>query len=349
MIPLIVSISIFFDFLYKLPLNLLFFDFTLISIILIQRFYLGTIKINKNLFLLLLSLFILNILKLLLFKQTDFFSEIRLILIIFDGIVLSLILKKEDFLRLLSYISFFFFFIFIIETQFVSQSIFIPQSNKQLVATFPSVILLYFFLKEKKGFLSLLIFIFVIFIGFNYSSRILILISTTLFIVHYFKNKFLLFLIVCIGIYLVNILSEYILISDYSNIVRYSFFESLFVNFDIFELMIGMGFENYRDATYELFMSKDELIEGRSYNLLYIDGGNPHFILIEIIVYFGLIGFGLISYVFLNLIDIRNFKTFIILFVMSISFLTSNTGFERIYLSMIISLILIFYPRKIVN
>ena len=245
--------SILLDFIFILPLNLLFFDFALIIIALFQ-IILSRFKLSNDFILLLIVLIFLNILKFLFFNQTDFFSEIRILLIFFDAYVLSLIFTKDQYLKFLYYLSLIFFTLFFIHYEF--RSYFVPTSTKQWIATFPSLLLIYFFLKEKNNIYSLIISLGIILLSINYSSKILLLITTSLFIFNFFKNKYLISIVLLSIILLSLNIERYIEVNEYSNIVRFTFLESLFVNFNIFELFIGMGFDNYINETYNLFLSK---------------------------------------------------------------------------------------------
>lgn len=336
--------SILLDFIFILPLNLLFFDFALIGIALFQTI-LSRFTYSKDFILLVIVLIFLNILKFLFFKQTDFFSEIRILLIFFDAYVLSLLLTKDQYSKFIFCLSLIFFTLFFLHFKF--NSYFIPTSSKQWIATFPSLILVYFFLKQKRNIFSLIISLGIILLAIYYSSRILLLLSISLFIFNFIKNKYLISIILLSIILLSLNIEKYLEVNEYSNIVRFSFFESLFVNFNILELLVGMGFDDYINETYKLFLSKEELIENRSYNLLYTDGGNPHFFVIELIIYFGLVGLSMIVYQYLKILNLKDTKLLVILFIMLISFNTSNTGFERIYLSLLISLTLIFFKKEV--
>lgn len=202
---------------------------------------------------------------------------------------------------------------------------------KAWIATFPILLFIYFFLKNRFR-LALLVLIAFIFVGVESGSRTLLLSSLLCFLFALFKLNYrrvllisipsLLFAAVIGGPILSQVASD---TDDLSTIYRF-YTTAKLIDYGFHDLLFGIGVSRWQNDL-SSFLSwtpnATSFFEMRA---------NPHFLPTEVVIYGGLISLAVFVYVLHHCLKNSPIAPFLLAFFVS-SFFTTNTGVERVFVT----------------
>jgi hypothetical protein len=278
------------------------------------------------------------------FSGDDIIPYARIVLMLLDGAGVYLAFK-EKFGRnvylaanLILIIFGAYLICFVLWWMIPDKNLFFFSDIKGWVASFPMLLFMYLFLK-KKAFLAHMALVFLLFIAMSYASRTLLLCSILclfflLFKFNYrqvmliFTSSILLAMVIGAPILSVAVLST----DDLSTIYRY-YMTAALANYEFDSLITGIGVSRWH-TDISSFLSwtpnANEFFEKRA---------NPHFLPTEIVIYGGFVSLGIFLYILHHCFRNSVMAPFLVAFIFS-SFFTTNTGIERVFVSITLFLAL---------
>lgn len=315
----------------------------------------GRVNINRKYAGGLTVTFILTLLTSLRFGGDDLIPYGRIVLTLLDGVGVYWAFKRRaeresntitDLLRffLAAYL-----LCFILWLLLPTDDIFYFNTAKGWIATFPILFFMYLILKEKPR-IALLVSVVFLFIAIDNRSRTLQLASFLCFLFLVFNFNYRRVLIVTIpSVLLAAVIGVPILsqaassTEDLSTVYRF-YMTANIMDYDFDRILFGVGVSRWQ-GDLSSFLSwtpnADDFFDRRA---------NPHFLPSEIVIYGGLISLFIFVY-FLHMSLRKSPVAPFLVALFASSFFTTNTGVERVFISITILLALwssaSFKPKKL--